>query len=243
MLLARSTYCLVLPGDGWASHFEDALLHGCVPVRVADGPRAADAPFAPLLDWRGVALDVARADLPRLPRLLLEIDPRRLAGMRRRAARLWRRVAWLDHPALLAEAADVLAGNLRRHPWVAEEQKKMERWAAEGRVADTAFPRTGARLMRRSDARGDAFHTLMAALHARAVALHGPGGRKSAQDAPVAAVAAVADEQRQQASNGGTIGGGPALVEQPRQQQREEQRQQWRRRRRRRHRRIRRAVD
>lgn len=31
-LLASSTFCLVLPGDGWTARMEDAMLHGCIPV-------------------------------------------------------------------------------------------------------------------------------------------------------------------------------------------------------------------
>ncbi|GLI62594.1 hypothetical protein VaNZ11_005131, partial [Volvox africanus] len=30
-MLARSTFCFVLPGDGWSPRLEDAVLHGCIP--------------------------------------------------------------------------------------------------------------------------------------------------------------------------------------------------------------------
>ncbi|KIY93098.1 exostosin-like glycosyltransferase, partial [Monoraphidium neglectum] len=49
LLLARSTYCLVLPEDGWVALFEDAVLHGCIPVYVSGGPRDLHAPFASIL--------------------------------------------------------------------------------------------------------------------------------------------------------------------------------------------------
>ena len=35
-LLTRSKFCLALPGDGWSARFEDALLHGCIPVVIMD---------------------------------------------------------------------------------------------------------------------------------------------------------------------------------------------------------------
>lgn len=51
LLLARSEYCLVLPEDGWVALFEDAVLHGCIPVYVSGGPKDLHAPFADILKW------------------------------------------------------------------------------------------------------------------------------------------------------------------------------------------------
>eukprot|EP00798_Chlamydomonas_sp_ICE-L_P001798 gene1798-33218_t len=34
-MLARSTFCLVAPGDGWSARAEDAVLHGCIPLPAA----------------------------------------------------------------------------------------------------------------------------------------------------------------------------------------------------------------
>lgn len=47
-LLKRSRYCLALPGDGWSARFEDALLHGCIPVIIMDNVQV----------WRGVCVAI-----------------------------------------------------------------------------------------------------------------------------------------------------------------------------------------
>ena len=39
VLLSRSRYCLVMPGDGWSARAEDSVLHGCVPVVIMDQVR------------------------------------------------------------------------------------------------------------------------------------------------------------------------------------------------------------
>ena len=36
-MLGRSRFCGVLPGWGWSGRFEDAVLHGCIPVVLQDG--------------------------------------------------------------------------------------------------------------------------------------------------------------------------------------------------------------
>lgn len=176
MLLSRSLYCLVLPGDGWVALFEEAIIHGCIPVYVTGGPRDVMPPFADQLKWGSVSLSVERGELPRLPQILTYIDRRQLLNMQRRAARLWPRLAWLDHPVVLAQAAEVMAHNLEKYPWIADEQRKLEGWVTEGRLGDTVFQRNGVRLMRAADARDDAFNTVMQALYERAVALAGPQG-------------------------------------------------------------------
>jgi len=186
VLLSRSTYCLVLPGDGWVSLFEEAVIHGCIPVYVTGGPRDLHPPFADQLKWGSFSLSVRREELPRLPQILTNVDPKQLLNMQRRAARIWHRLAWLDHPALLAQAAGVMRSNLATFPQVASDHKKMEKMVAEGKMGDTIFPTNGVRLLRRADAGDDAFNTVMQFLYSKSREMHGD----SIRSATLAAVAA-----------------------------------------------------
>ena len=34
--MATSVLCLVIPGDGFTSRFEDSIKHGCIPVVIQD---------------------------------------------------------------------------------------------------------------------------------------------------------------------------------------------------------------
>ncbi|GBF92598.1 hypothetical protein Rsub_05212 [Raphidocelis subcapitata] len=191
MLLSRSTFCLVLPADGWSGLFEEAVLHGCVPVLVTGpGARRLLPPFADQFDWDRLAVAVDRSNLARLPQILGAVEPQRLAEMQRRAARMWVRLAWLDHPAVVRQAAAVMRRNFEKYPWIAEEQAKLAVWAAQGRLPDAVLS-SGARLLRRGDARDDAFSTVMQVLAARARALHGGGGAAAA-GAPSGAAGAAA---------------------------------------------------
>lgn len=36
-LLSSSSFCLVLPGDGWSARMDDATVHGCIPVIIMVG--------------------------------------------------------------------------------------------------------------------------------------------------------------------------------------------------------------
>eukprot|EP00798_Chlamydomonas_sp_ICE-L_P022987 gene22987-30175_t len=55
-LMGRSTFCFHLPGDGWSSRFEEALLHGCIPVVIMDG---IYSPFETLLDVDAFSIRIA----------------------------------------------------------------------------------------------------------------------------------------------------------------------------------------
>ena len=54
-LLSSSTFCLVVPGDGFSTRAEDAILHGCVPVIIMDD---VDPVFSTILDWPGFSVRI-----------------------------------------------------------------------------------------------------------------------------------------------------------------------------------------
>jgi hypothetical protein len=115
-MLARSVFCLVVAGGkGWTGLFEDAVLHGCVPVWMHD---AVKPPFDGALRWRDFSLEVKESDAEKLPELLAAVPAARVAEMQRRLALLWHRYAWLAHPLLRRAADEGLRRNHQRGEWI-----------------------------------------------------------------------------------------------------------------------------
>ncbi|KAF8066266.1 SULTR2 [Scenedesmus sp. PABB004] len=181
-LLARSRFCLVVPRDGWPGLFEDAVLHGCIPVVVAAGRGGALAqPLSGALRLSAAVLKVREEELPGLPALLAGVGAAQEAALRGNLTAWWHRMAWLSHPWVRQQASGVVSANLRKHPWVAEglaadERARSAALAAMGRGdAGAAGAGDGARvreLFRRrvwsADAgMDDAFDTLLQWLHHR----------------------------------------------------------------------------
>lgn len=116
-LLSRSRYCLVVPLDGWSGGFEDAVLHGCIPVVVVMGQGLAQ-PFSALLRLSSGMVKVHEQDLSDLPNILERVPVAQEATMRAELAALWSRMAWLTHPWVKKQAAETMEANLRKYPWV-----------------------------------------------------------------------------------------------------------------------------
>ncbi|KAG1665166.1 hypothetical protein FOA52_005547 [Chlamydomonas sp. UWO 241] len=89
--LSRSTFCLVLPGDGWSSRAEDAVLHGCIPVVIMDRVHAV---FESILDWDLFSVRVAESEVESLPQILAAISDARVRRMQARIGRIWTRFAY-----------------------------------------------------------------------------------------------------------------------------------------------------
>jgi hypothetical protein len=142
--LARSRYCLVLPIDGWSATFEDAVLHGCIPVVVNLGGGIAQ-PYSSMLRLSSGMLNVARSDLPNLPTILKAIPPSKENALRASLSSWWHRIAWLTHPFVKSTAAKTVEANLQRFPWVRSEvllqqQRQQQALAAMGRSTDAPTP-------------------------------------------------------------------------------------------------------
>ncbi|PNW76519.1 hypothetical protein CHLRE_11g467660v5 [Chlamydomonas reinhardtii] len=94
--LARSVFCAVVPGDGYAMRFEDAVLHGCLPLVIMDRTHAV---FESILDIDGFSLRISEAALDEhLPALLKAIAPEQIERMQRRLALVWHRYAYAHGP-------------------------------------------------------------------------------------------------------------------------------------------------
>lgn len=159
------------------------------------------------------SLSIQPGELPRLPQILTNVEPFQLQNMQRRISRVWQRLAWLDHPLVLAQAAEVMRTNLEKYKWIDKEQRRMEKLVQQGKMTDTIFP-NGIRLMRRADAEDDAFNTVMQWLHHKAQQLHGqtkwlsggPGPQKG-EVQQHRAKQQVRRRRRRVVSSGGTEGG------------------------------------
>jgi hypothetical protein len=90
-MLSRSVFCGVMPGWGWSGRFEDAVLHGCIPVILQD---EIDAPFDTVLDWRTYALRVPRAQMHTMLERLLAIPERQRLRMQAILDRVWPRFTY-----------------------------------------------------------------------------------------------------------------------------------------------------
>lgn len=139
-LLARSRYCLVVPVDGWSGTFEDAVLHGCIPVVVNMGACLAQ-PFSSLLRLSSGMLQVSTDELPSLPDILLAITPQQEDKMRAALSSWWHRMAWLTHPFVRAQTEQVVRGNLQQRPWVQQalqqqQLKQQQALTSMGRSTD-----------------------------------------------------------------------------------------------------------
>ncbi|PSC76758.1 exostosin-like glycosyltransferase [Micractinium conductrix] len=90
-LLASSTFCFALPGDGWSARLEDAVLHGCIPVIIQDGVHMA---FEDILDYPAFSLCIAQADMEKVPEVLQAVSPERVLELQQGLAKVWRRFTY-----------------------------------------------------------------------------------------------------------------------------------------------------
>lgn len=128
-------------------------------------------PWGHQLRWPAFSVRVAEADAERLPEILLSIPPERYARMRRAAAAVWTRFAWLRHPAIGRLARRQMEENVRAvaelRPWLEPFEQQRARWL---------------RPLARGDWRRDAFSTLMAWLHHKMLQRGGGGGGGGGND-------------------------------------------------------------
>ena len=78
--MRAATFCGAFPGDGWSGGISSAIFAGCVPLIISDG---IELPFENVLDYSRFSLRVAEADIPRLPALLRDMPPHRIAELQR----------------------------------------------------------------------------------------------------------------------------------------------------------------
>jgi hypothetical protein len=150
-LLARSLFCLVLQGDGWSARFDDAVLHGCIPVIVID---MAVGPWGHQMQWDRFSVRIHSNDSARIPEILKAMSPEAIENMQRNLAQVWHRQAWLSHPQWSSDARVVLVRNRAvKADW--KRQNKTDESEVKPWIRTLSF----------EDTENDAFNTLIQWLH------------------------------------------------------------------------------
>ncbi|KAL4425253.1 hypothetical protein ABPG75_009269 [Micractinium tetrahymenae] len=164
-LLASSTFCLVLPGDGWSARMDDATLHGCIPVVTMD---EVDVSFESIIDLSAFTVPIAEKDAERLPEILQAKPEERRREMQRSLARVWHRFAYSSYRAYSKRFREIQASHrawstpLADGP-VVHSPKPGSPLSAHSRLAPS-LPETVPDLDPEAD---DAFATTMAWLYSR----------------------------------------------------------------------------
>eukprot|EP00201_Polytomella_parva_P019453 CAMPEP_0175040528 /NCGR_PEP_ID=MMETSP0052_2-20121109/1321_1 /TAXON_ID=51329 ORGANISM="Polytomella parva, Strain SAG 63-3" /NCGR_SAMPLE_ID=MMETSP0052_2 /ASSEMBLY_ACC=CAM_ASM_000194 /LENGTH=539 /DNA_ID=CAMNT_0016302765 /DNA_START=1526 /DNA_END=3145 /DNA_ORIENTATION=+ len=87
--LARSKFCAVVPGDGFSSRFEDAVVHGCIPIIIQD---RVHMPFESILDIDSFSVRLSESKVDEhLPHVLLSISDEQVERMQRRLGTVYHR--------------------------------------------------------------------------------------------------------------------------------------------------------
>ena len=89
-MLARSTWCFVLMGEGFTTRFEDAIAHQCIPVILIDNILM---PFEPQLTVESFSIRIATDEMHRVPEILAEHEDK-VELYRRRIAKIASRYEW-----------------------------------------------------------------------------------------------------------------------------------------------------
>ncbi|GFR45050.1 hypothetical protein Agub_g6421 [Astrephomene gubernaculifera] len=110
--LARSIFCVVVPGDGFSMRFEDAVLHGCLPLILMDHTHAV---FESVVDIDAFSLRINEEAVDEhLPLLLKAISPEQIERMQRRLALVWHRFAYAHGPLVHSSLRQTMQHNLEQ---------------------------------------------------------------------------------------------------------------------------------
>ncbi|KAG2488211.1 hypothetical protein HYH03_013205 [Edaphochlamys debaryana] len=107
--LASSTFCFVLPGDGFSQRFEDAALHGCIPVIIMDQVQAI---FESILDVASISIRIPEAEISKIPEILKAVPADKIAKMQEGISRTWQRFRYIKLKMIIEDARKVLAGHV-----------------------------------------------------------------------------------------------------------------------------------
>ncbi|EFN56537.1 hypothetical protein CHLNCDRAFT_51514 [Chlorella variabilis] len=157
-LLASSTFCLVLPGDGWSARMDDAMLHGCIPVIIMDNVHVS---FESILDLAAFTVRIPQADAERLPEVLAAVPEERRREMRRALSAAWQKFGYTSYGPYARKVRELQRANAEEAAAARRERQ------AEGGDGDAAPASLPAAVPDLDPAADDAFGTIMAWLHSR----------------------------------------------------------------------------
>jgi len=121
-LLASSTFCLVFMGDGWSARFDDAVVHGCIPVILMDDIHVS---FESIIDISLFSLRITFNDIERIPELLLAVPNVEIEEKQLAIAKVWRRFFYSGIKSYNTTVGRVLADNELRRKDARERQKDL----------------------------------------------------------------------------------------------------------------------
>ncbi|KAG7674943.1 hypothetical protein Ndes2526A_g07692 [Nannochloris sp. 'desiccata'] len=137
--LSSSVFCFVLPGDGWSGRFEDAIMHGCIPVIIQD---EVDVSFESLFDVNEFSLRIAQKDIDQIPEILQGISSERIQQMQNGVKQMMKRYSYGSY------GPHAVFSQLIREDWISQ--------ANENAVEKNNEQRIKARFLeQRSHASGD----------------------------------------------------------------------------------------
>mmetsp|Transcript_31796 Transcript_31796/g.57774 ORF Transcript_31796/g.57774 Transcript_31796/m.57774 type:complete len:197 (+) Transcript_31796:4396-4986(+) len=103
--LARSKFCAVMPGDGFSARFEDAVLHGCIPVIIQDHVHVS---FESILDIDSFSIRIPQSAVNEyLPYILLGISDEQVERMQRRLGSIQHRFVYGRGPMFRESRAQI----------------------------------------------------------------------------------------------------------------------------------------
>ncbi|KXZ48538.1 hypothetical protein GPECTOR_27g709 [Gonium pectorale] len=168
--LARSVFCVVVPGDGFSMRMEDAVLHGCLPLIIQDRVHTV---FETVLDIDSFSIRITEDAVDEhLPRLLKAIAPEQIERMQRKLSLVWHRFAYAHGHLLQYHIHHTIKRNVER----AEDRQ------------ETATAHHPQQQVRTFPVVADAFATVMQWLHSR-IKDTGGGGAARKSNSTAAATA------------------------------------------------------
>ncbi|GAX85634.1 hypothetical protein CEUSTIGMA_g13049.t1 [Chlamydomonas eustigma] len=120
-LMSRSLFCLHLPGDGWSSRFEEAILHGCIPVIIMDN---VSVPFEGVLDTDTFSIRITQANLRNLLTLLKGYSGHQIRAMQERITRVWHRYRYNSIAFARSNAKAIESQNLKERSHMEKDVAK-----------------------------------------------------------------------------------------------------------------------
>lgn len=107
--IANSTFCGVLPGDGWSGRMEDSVLQGCIPVVIQDG---IFLPYENVLNYESFAVRIREDEIPNLIKILQGINESEIEFKLANVQKIWQRFLYRNSILLEAERQKTLFGRL-----------------------------------------------------------------------------------------------------------------------------------
>lgn len=90
-ILSTSVFCMVLMGEGFSTRFEDAIVHGCIPVIIMDDVLVS---FQTIIDVDAFSFRVPVKDMGNLPEILKSVPQDDIARMQGNLAKIWNRFTY-----------------------------------------------------------------------------------------------------------------------------------------------------